>query len=206
MSLVLTSLVVAGGVVMGRWIGRSAFAKPSRSDDGARPPAAVIASKIDPLLDFPCHLGDVVMRTGGDEAWLAGAIVFSEELPTAILFIAPDAGGDRALYVRPKPNEEIIWLLPLAPNEILVGSEPPSSLEHKGERFERARRLPVRAERQGTGAPDVGEQVVLAEYTCTSGDRLLLLFGARGAHAWRGTWLEPGMYEVLASGKSTLEP
>ena len=206
MSLVLTSLVVAGGVVMGRWIGRSAFANPSRSGEGARRPVATFPSKVDPLLDFPCHLGDVVMRTGGGEAWLAGAILFSEELPTSILFIAPEAGGDRALYVRPKPNEEIVWLLPLAPKEFLVGSEPPSSLEHEGERFERARRLPVRAERLGTGAPDVDEQLILAEYTCTSGDRLLLLSGSRGTHAWRGTCLAPGMYEVLASGKSTLEP
>jgi hypothetical protein len=85
-----------------------------------------------------------------------------------------------------------------------VGSEPPSSLEHKGDRFERVRRIPYRVEREGTGAPDVGEQAVVAEYT--SGEsRLLVVTGSGVARMWRGHVLEDGTYDVLAAGKSTLE-
>ncbi|MEO6418827.1 MAG: hypothetical protein ABIP39_05440, partial [Polyangiaceae bacterium] len=85
------------------------------------------------------------------------------------------------------------------------GAEPPSSLEHNGERFDRVRRLPFRAERLGTGAPDVGEEVVVAEYKSLPGERMLVIVGSKVARAWRGMLLEPGMYDVLASGKSTLE-
>jgi hypothetical protein len=216
MSLILTSLVVAGGVMMGRWIARSALPKSEEDEedeaavDGKGAPVkpvivAVPPVKEDPLLNFSCHLGDVVMRAGGEEAWLAGAILFSEESPAAVLFIAPDAGGDRALFLRPKPAEELAWLMPIAENELELGVEPPSSLEHKGDRFDRVRRLPFRAERLGTGAPDVGQEVVLAEYKSLPGERVLVIVGSGMARAWRGMLLEPGMYDVLASGKSTLE-
>lgn len=214
MSLILTSLVVAGGVMMGRWIARSALPKSEEDeeeavdDKGAKVVPIVIVPtpvKEDPLLNFSCHLGDVVIRAGGEEAWLAGAILFSEERPAAVLFIAPDAGGDRALFLRPKPAEELAWLMPIGENELELGAEPPSSLEHKGERFDRVRRLPFGAERLGTGAPDVGEDVVVAEYKSLPGERMLVIVGSKTARAWRGMLLEPGMYDVLASGKSTLE-
>jgi hypothetical protein len=215
MSLILTSLVVAGGVMMGRWIARSALPKSEEDEeeedaaDKDNPPVKPVlvatAPKEDPLLNFSCHLGDVVIRAGGEEAWLAGAILFSEELPAAVLFIAPDAGGDRALFLRPKPAEEMAWLMPIAEGELELGPEPPSSLEHKGERFDRVRRLPFGAQRLGTGAPDVGTEVVVAEYKSLPGERILVVVGSGMARAWRGMLLEPGMYDILASGKSTLE-
>jgi hypothetical protein len=154
---------------------------------------------------FPCRLGDVVMGVGGDEAWLAGALVLSEETPTAVLFIAPDAGGDRALWVRRSMTSDILWMLPIPPGELAVGAEPPSSLEHAGERYERVRRLPLNVERHGTGAPDMGDQVVVAEYKSLPGTKLLVMVGPGGTRAWHGMSLEHGMYDVLASGKSTLE-
>ncbi len=214
MSLILTSLVVAGGVMMGRWIARSALPKSDATeeeeptdDEGASAKRALVAAapKEDPLLNFSCQLGDVVIRAGGEEAWLAGAIVFSEEMPAAVLFIAPDAGSDRALFLRPKPAEEMVWLMPIREGEIELGPEPPSSLEHEGERFERLRRLPFGAQRIGTGAPDVGAEVVVAEYKSLPGDRILVVVGSGMARAWRGMLLEPGMFDVLAVGKSTLE-
>ncbi len=215
MSLILTSLVVAGGVMMGRWIARSALPKSEEDEeeeaaeakDAKVTPIVIVPPlvKEDPLLNFSCQLGDVVIRAGGEEAWLAGAILFSEERPAAVLFIAPDSGGDRALFLRPKPAEELAWLMPIGDNELDLGAEPPSSLEHKGERFDRVRRLPFGAERLGTGAPDVGADVVVAEYKSLPGERLLVIVGSKAARAWRGMLLEPGMYDVLASGKSTLE-
>lgn len=154
---------------------------------------------------FPCQLGDVILALGSDEAWLAGALLLSEEVPAVALFIAPDAGGDRAVLARPRPVEDILWLSPIAASSLRLGAEPPSSLEHQGERFERLRRLPFRAERHGTGAPDVGDAVVLADYKSASGDRLIVLVGRDTPRAWVGRELNAGMYDVLASGKDSLD-
>jgi hypothetical protein len=161
-----------------------------RSAPKAKEPA------VDPLADFPCHLGDVVMIHGVDEAWLAGALVFYEKVPAAALFFAPEAGGDRALFVRPKPSSSIVWLSPLADDEVTVGPEPPSTLEHKGDRFERLRRLPLRVERVGTGAPDVGDQALVVEYA-SGGERLLVLVAAGKPRGYRGHVLEEGTYDLL---------
>src|SRR5439155_880129 len=54
----------------------------------------------DPLDGFACKLGDVIIRAGGDEAWLAGALVLAEDAPVAVLFVAPEAGSDRAVRAR----------------------------------------------------------------------------------------------------------
>jgi hypothetical protein len=226
MSLIVTSLLVASGVIAGRWIAKRArrgdedvdddHDRDDRDDDDEhkkddaakkRPtgPAANATPAVDAFATFPCRLGDVVIGIGGDEAWLAGALVFYEESPAIALFIAPDAGGDRAVLARPRPTEELQWLKPVASGAIDVGKEPPSTIEHAGERFERLRRLPLRAERHGTGAPDVGDDVILAEYKSLGGDRLVVVVGAAGPRVWQGTLLEPAMFEVLASGASTLE-
>ena len=154
---------------------------------------------------FPCQLGDVVMRITGEEAWLAGGLVLSEEVPVAALFVAPDAGHDCAIYVRPKPREALYWLMPLDAGEILVGGEPPSSVEHAGIRFDRSRRLPLRPRRVGVGAPDVGDAVVLAEYTSAGAERLLVMKTSTGtARAYRGLEIEAAAYEVIPSGETTL--
>jgi hypothetical protein len=145
-----------------------------------------------------------VLRAGGEEAWLAGALVFTEDDPTAALFVAPDAGKDRAIFTRPKPAPLVWWLLPIGPAELAIGPEPPTSLEHEGVRFERVRRLPLRAERQGTGAPDVGDNVIVAEYTGPGAERLVVVAGSGSVRAWRGSALEEGMFDVLPSGRSTL--
>jgi hypothetical protein len=157
------------------------------------------------LEGFPCQLGDVLMRLTGEEAWLAGALVLSEEGPVAALFVAPDAGHDCAIYVRPQPREAVFWMAPLDPGAVLVGGEPPSSVEHAGIRFDRVRRLPLRPERIGVGAPNVGDAVVLAEYASAGSERLLVMRSTSGvSHAYRGEELEISSYEVIASGRSTL--
>lgn len=157
------------------------------------------------LEGFPCQLGDVVMRLTGEEAWLAGGLVLCEEGPVAALFVAPDAGHDCALYVRPQPREAIFWLCPLDPSAVLVGGEPPSSVEHGGIRFDRVRRLPLRPRRIGVGAPDLGDSLILAEYASAGSERLLVMKGSLGvSQAYRGEELERSTYEVIASGKSTL--
>ena len=229
MSLILTSLLVAGGVIAGRWIAHGAQPPDAEDDDGEgdrdepsskSPPSgtktagapkprgargkAPPAPAVDPFAAFSCTLGDVVMGAGGDEAWLAGALVFHEDAPAAVLFIAPDAGGDRAVFLRTAGHGELLWLR--AVSGVTVAGEPPSALEHDGERYDRVRRMPWRSERHGTGAPDVGAEVIVAEYKALTGARLLVVVGGGTARTWHGMSLEPGMYDVLAAGKGTLEP
>ncbi len=175
-------------------------ARPKR-----KPRPAAEAEKVS-LEGFLCQLGDVLIRMTGEEAWLAGGLVLSEEVPVAVLFVAPDAVHDCAIYVRPRPRESLFWLEPLDPSAILVGGEPPSSVEHRGIRFDRSRRLPLRTRRIGVGAPDVGDAVIVAEYASAGAERLLVVKGSTGVvRAYRGLELEQGSFEVIASGDSTLE-
>jgi hypothetical protein len=201
LSVLLTSLGVVGIVVAGRALVRAFRGEPVPAKP--KDPPATAAREVDAFAGFPCQLGDVILAHHGDEAWLAGALVFREKTPMAVLFIAPDAGGDRAVYVRPRPQASLLWLTPVAPDALILGREPPSALEHEQERFDRARRLPFRVERLGTGAPDLGEEVIVAEYAAATGDRLVVVSGASAARAWRGRALDPGTYEVLP-GKGTL--
>jgi hypothetical protein len=224
----------SGAAFVGRWLGKRreapADGKPEASDEtkdtkdtnadaDAKPPDAKPPDAKPPgkkpkrsaegaqghLEGFPCQLGDVVMRLTGEEAWLAGGLVLNEEGPVAALFVAPDAGHDCAIYVRPQPRESLFWLEPLDPDAVLVGGEPPSSVEHGGIRFDRVRRLPLRPKRIGVGAPDVGDAVVLAEYASAGSERLLVMRSNTGvSRAFRGEELDPSSYEVIASGKSTL--
>jgi hypothetical protein len=68
------------------------------------------------------------------------------------------------------------------------------------------RRLPLRPRRIGVGAPDAGDSVVVAEYASSGPERLVVVKSSTGvARAYRGVELEPSAYEVIASGKKTLE-
>jgi hypothetical protein len=147
----------------------------------------------------------VVRTAERDEAWLAGALVFEEEKPVAALFVAPEAGGDRALFVRDAPGSGLTWLVPLAKDALPLTSDPPHAVEHEGARYERARRLPVKVTRVGTGAPAVGARAVVAEYTGAAAERLVVVAGSEQTLAWKGVSLGEGEYDVLPGGASTLE-
>jgi len=198
----------AGGASQNAAPGSPPAAEPKKDDAPKKPekPRRTAEGAQAHLEGFPCQLGDVLMRLTGEEAWLAGGLVLSEEGPVAALFVAPDAGHDCAIYARPAPREAIFWLEPLDPGAVLVGGEPPTSVEHGGIRFDRVRRLPLRPKRIGVGAPDVGDAVVLAEYASAGSERLLVMRSTTGAsHAFRGVELEPSSYEVIASGRATLD-
>lgn len=169
------------------------------------------------LRGFPCGLGDVVLLAHGEEAWLSGAALFRErtaqrdeagdaERTVAALFFGPDKGGDRVVYARPRPNETLDWMWPLSPEAVILGTEPPSVIEHEGQRFERVRRIPLSVVLIGEGAPELGAAAVLAEYEGGAGARLLVVVGAGAARVWRGRRLEAGMFEVLPGGASPASP
>jgi hypothetical protein len=148
-----------------------------------------------------CALGDVVVRSSdGAEAWLAGAVVLREDAIAAALFVAPDRGGDRAIWASARDRDRLGWLTPVDALAYAGTREPPSVIELAGARFDRARRLPLRAERAGEGAPDVGDVVVVGEYTRV-GEMAIVMISPHGAWAWRGARLERGDYDVWKSGQ-----
>jgi hypothetical protein len=208
----VTSLLVASGVILGRFLARSRQTpkeeEPVEEEDQrgsvedkkkAKP-----APARDPLENITCKLGDVVMRGIGEEAWLAGALVLEEQMAIGALFVAPEAKQDRALFARPQPSDELLWLAPIDGEKLGIAKEPPASLEHEGDRFERNKRLPVRVTRLGSGAPDVGTTAIFAEYTALGGERIIVVTGSTIA-AYRGQILDSGTYTILPSGKSTLD-
>ncbi|HEY3817612.1 MAG TPA: hypothetical protein VGL81_10595 [Polyangiaceae bacterium] len=205
MTILVDAAVLVGGLALGRWIvrrvrARRAGAASQEPDDGA---GARSARDVLPA-SFPCKLGDVVVRVAErDEAWLAGAMVFEEERPVAALFVAPEAGGDRAIFVRDAVGAGMTWLLPMAEPPAMT-QEPPHALEHEGVRYERARRLPVRVSRAGSGAPSVGDRAVVAEYAGPAAMRLLVVAGSEQVLAWKGTALADGDYDVLPGSPDTL--
>lgn len=206
MSLIVTSLLVASGVILGRFLARSRQPPKEEPDEEDQRAPAVEKPKQqrDPLENITCKLGDVVMRGVGEEAWLAGVLVLEEQLAVGALFVAPEAKQDRALFARPQPSEEIVWLAPIDGAKLGIAKEPPASLEHDGDRFERSRRLPVRVTRLGSGAPTVGVTAIFAEYASLGNERIIVVVGDAIA-AYRGQILEAGTFTILPSGKSTLD-
>jgi hypothetical protein len=205
-TLVVDAILVVGGVALGRWIVRRVRARRAPALPEGTPPSTAEPKPAprDLPASLPCKLGDVVVRVaGGAEAWLAGALVLGEEQPVAALFAAPEAGGDLALYVRDVPGSGIAWLSPLPEGAITATKEPPHTLEHDGVRFERARRVPMRVSRAGTGAPWPGDQAIVAEYTGPGSDRILVLAGTEKLLAWRGVLLGEGEYDVLPGTDTT---
>lgn len=213
MSLIVTGLAVAGGILLGRLVGSSLFEKKKSEGEAkqAAAPDTEETKKVEPKKEaidldaFPCRLGDVVLRTTGEEAWLAGAIVLHETdaPPLFVLYHSPDSGGDSAVLVEPSEEAPVIWLRPIS--DLGIRGEPPSAVEHEGAHFDRARRLPLHATRIGTGTPDVAKSLVFAEYTGVGDARLIVLSGDGACHAYLGQTLLVGSFDVLPSGKSTLD-
>jgi hypothetical protein len=201
-TLLVDAFVVVGGIALGRWVMHRVRRRARASGSALpMPPAGQPAPT-----RFPCQLGDVVVRLAeGDEAWLAGAMMLEEEGPVAALFVAPEAGGDRAIFVRDAVGAGMIWLAPIDRGALMVTPEPQHTLEHEGVRYERARRLPVRVARVGSGVPFVGDHAIVAEYAGPSNLRLVVVAGTSETLAWKGVTLNDGEYDVLPGGKETLE-
>ncbi|HEV3191189.1 MAG TPA: hypothetical protein VGY54_11860, partial [Polyangiaceae bacterium] len=173
-SIVADVLVIAGGIGLWRFLARR---RGSTSSKGAASATEELTARRQPFGAMPCELGDVIVRRlDHDEAWLAGALVFSESLPIAALFVAPEVRQDRAVFVRAAARE-LAWLAPVVKTVDAPGGEPPNAIEHDGLRFRRQQRHPVHVERVGTGAPAVGDRAVVAEYVGAGADRMLVVAG-----------------------------
>jgi hypothetical protein len=189
----------AGAVVVGRMIGMAVLGLRSSPRQTCPPPEALPS-----LPGFPCALGDVlVRRLEGDEAWLAAALIFAEQRPIAVLFVAPEARADRAIFARFEEGE-VLWLQPVDDCVLDLSRDPPMRLEHAGVRFDRRRRLPVRVQRAGDGAPVVGDKAVLGEYAAPGGERFVAVVGTASSLGFRGVALAPSQYDVLPGGQRTL--
>lgn len=196
MSLLLAGLLASvGGATFG-WLLRRRATRIERSE--ALLSAASSPPEPDPFEAMPCRLGDVVVRVTGEEAWLAGALVFEERRVVAALFVAPQAGADLALFATPEPEASFSWLSPVAPSEAAVHGDPPTSLEIGHVRFERVRLRPLVARPVGHHAPDVRGTVLVAEYEGASVERLVVVRGPQATWIYRGAMLPPSTYDVLS--------
>jgi len=163
------------------------------------------------LKTFAARPGDYFLQNINHElrtpltAILGWSEVLAEDRPVAALFIAPDASGERAVLVPGPAQATLTWLSPLAAGQVTLGRDPPQALEHAGMHFERTRRLPVRVQRLGTGAPQVGASAVLGEYAAAGLERMVVVVGSDRAFAWRGVSLSEAEYDVLPGGEATLE-
>ena len=75
----------------------------------------------------------------GEEAWLCGAVLFSEEKegkgpPVAALFAGPNMSEERFVFARKHAGvEDLYWLRKVESLPPYPGSEPPHVIELRGE-------------------------------------------------------------------------
>jgi hypothetical protein len=159
--------------------------------------AAAPAAAKSPFDGLPLALGDVV-SADGDERWLSGALVAREgDRVVGVLFVAPEGRALHAVAAFPPPRRDIHWL---APAEVEIPAEPPATVELAGATYTRRSRLPVSLERQGQGAPELGESALWAQYEATGRDVALVLSGGGKVFAWTGTRQDPGDYDRMGGG------
>lgn len=169
--------------------------KKERKDDEAPPPRPARKIRPDPapFATLPLALGDVVSGAT-EERWLAGAVVAREEgRVIAALFLAPEGKEHKAVAAFAPPRRDIWWM---SPSELVSPDEPPATIELGGIALQRKARLPVRLERLGQGAPQVGEEGIWAVYD--RGRDVAVVIASQGqVHAWVGVRLEEDEYDRL---------
>lgn len=147
---------------------------------------------------LPFGLGDVLVLRSGEEAWLAGASLLSEDAPIAVLFRAPSARVDRAIYLRANAPFEAAWLELLRVERGPI--EPPSSLEEGGVLFSRARRLPVSVARIEDASFDLEGNAILGEYRALGERRLLRVATSEAIMLFLGRRLAHDDYDRFPGG------
>lgn len=159
-----------------------------------KPKVALPAPK--PLDGFPIELGDVI-SAGGEERWLSGAIAAREQAAVMALFFAPEGREHFVVAAYPLPERDILWLRPI---EVVSPAEPPATLEIEGQAMQRRNRFPVKLERIGQGAPDVGSTGIVATYTTGTREVAVVLTSEQRCLAWSGRRMDSSEYDRM--GKS----
>lgn len=197
MGLILIAAVTAAvAASVGYLASRRRAEEPQ--DERPAPPEPEPAEKRDEALSqFPLQIGDVV-SAGGEERWLAGALVARDRgEATTVVFIAPEGATHGAVVAFAPPRRDIQWL---APVDVESPDEPPATLEIAGVAMRRRGRLPVSIERLGQGAPRIGETGILATYEGGPSEAALVITCDGRTHAWAGRPIDEGAYERLGAG------
>jgi hypothetical protein len=160
---------------------------PAKKNVKAAPPAPK------PLDGFGLELGDVI-SSGGEERWLSGAVLAREQTVVTALFFAPEGREHWVVAAFPLPERDIFWLRPV---EVVPPAEPPATLEIEGLTMQRKSRLPVRFERIGQGAPNVGSSGMLAIYTAGAREVAIVLTSGDQCLGWSGRRVDSGEYDRM---------
>ncbi|MFO0567489.1 MAG: hypothetical protein U0263_17660 [Polyangiaceae bacterium] len=201
MSLVVAALVLGGGsLVLGlaqRYVRAKRGAKPETAGPLPAPPKSEREPSVLARWGFELEVGDVV-EIGGQELWFEeGWLLREGDEPVVALFRAHEA----AVVALPPPNGTLYVLDEV---ELVLPSDPPSSVESKGVRFERVRRLPVRVTALGKSAPLPWEEALLVEYRGLGRDALWVLGRGGRARAWQGRSVHPSEIVRWGGGERTL--
>lgn len=161
---------------------------------------------------LPLGLGDVVsveedaagvavaIRMTHSDRWLEGGIaIFDGAEVVGAVFLAPEGDRQEAVVAFAAPRREIGWLSPIAAE---LGSEAPTSIELGGVVLSRRRRLAVRLERIGRGAPRLGESGTFAEYEASGELMAVVIRGQSSTLAWLGRRYQEGQYDRMGSGNA----
>jgi hypothetical protein len=198
--MIITLLVVATAAAsVGYLVNRRRNAKgdlpgSTQATEKKNAPAALPAAK--PLEGFPVELGDVI-SSGDEERWLSGAILAREQTVVTVIFFAPEGREHWVVVAYPLPERNIFWLRPVT---VVSPAEPPAALEIGGINMHRKNRLPVRLERVGQGAPDVGATGILATYSAGAREVAIVLTSGDQCLAWSGRSIDSSEYDRM--GKS----
>lgn len=197
MSLIVTALLVGGGALVAGLATRYAV---TRREPEPVKPAPAPAPTPSPLASagFELELGDVV-ELGGRELWLEEGWLLSEAGDAvAALFRAREA----TVLALPPPAGTLYLL-----DEVELGlpEEPPTTIESRGVRFERVRRLPVLVQPVGKSAPLPWNEGLLSEYRGLAGDALWVLGRGGRSRVWQGRAVHASEVVRWGGGNQTLD-
>ncbi|MFO0548997.1 MAG: hypothetical protein U0271_11460 [Polyangiaceae bacterium] len=205
LSAVAAAVAAGAGFAAARLRSPRSSAPPEDSNQADK----MISTKADPTAELVLALDDVVSVEADDpssgagrrvrvDRWLAGAVVaFDGKDLVGALYAAPEGVRTEFVSVLGSPRRDIGWL---SRSEVSLGKPPPTTVEIEGRVLTRKRRLMVRFERLGRGAPNIGSEGVWAEYEAEGGIVAVALIGASEQLVACGMRYEAGEYDRIGKG------
>ncbi|MCB9578008.1 MAG: hypothetical protein H6717_13375 [Polyangiaceae bacterium] len=190
MSLILTALIVGGGLVAAGIGTRLALRRKPEKPEGDAPskPAAKSSSGLAEA-GFRVDVGDVI-SVRGRELWLAQGWLLREggEAVAAVLFSDQDV-----VVALPPPDARLALLTEVSAN---LPDEPPASIEVKGVRYERVRRLPVELAALADTQPPPWNAALFCEYRGLGGEQLWIVGHGAFSRAFQGSAISDDDFEM----------